>query len=122
MVLCMKEGRMSIQDQLEADIHAFFENIERQLPEGKRKTLRMLIDKYAHLFSTPVMLDKHDFDMVRSHAHTFFINSTFPKFVGDSRREIDQYEASMLSIIEGTITVLNNKECFKKMPRFDYKK
>jgi len=113
---------MSIKEQLNADIHAFFENTEKQLPEYRRKTLLMLIEKYAHLTSTPLLLDKRDFDMIRGYAHTFFINSTFPKFVGDNRREIDQYEANMLSIIEGTIHLLNSKECFKKMPQFDYRK
>lgn len=112
---------MNIQDQLDADIDVFFKNIEKQLPESKRKTLKMLIDKYAHLYSTPILLDKHDFDMIKSHAHLFFKDSNFPKLVGSNRREITQYEANILSLIEGTIIVLNNKECFKKLPKFDYK-
>lgn len=112
---------MSISDQLEADIHAFFENIENQLPESKRKTLKLLIDKYAHLLSTPVLLDKHDFDMVKSHAQKFFVDTGFPKKVGSNRREISNSDANILSIIEGTITVLNGRECFRKMPKFDYR-
>ena len=89
--------------------------------QAVKKTLRLLMDKYVHLFSTPVLLDKHDFDMIKSHAHTFFVNSAFPKQIGSTRREVSNYEATTLSIIEGTISVLNSKECFKKLPKFDYR-
>jgi hypothetical protein len=112
---------MSIEDQLESDIVAFFQNIEKQDSGDRKKTLRMLMDKYVHLFSTPVMLDKHDFDMIKSQAHSFFVNSAFPKKLGSNRREVSNYEATTLSVIEGTISVLNGKECFKKLPKFDYR-
>lgn len=112
---------MSIGDRLEADMIEFFENIEKQLPEARKKTLKLLIDKYAHLMSTPVMLDKHDYEMIRDSAQRFFINSAFPKYLGEKKRMVDSYEANVLSIIEGTITVLNSKECFKKLPKFDYR-
>ncbi len=112
---------MSLKDQLEEDIAAFFENIEGQLPESKKKTLRNLIDKYAHLFSTPILLDKHDFDMIKDHAHKFIINSAFPKKIGTNRREVHPSEANILAVIEGTIIVLNGKECLRKLPKFDYR-
>ena len=113
---------MSIKEQLESDISAFFENIEKQSEQDRKKTLRILMDKYVHLYSTPVLLDKHDFDMIKSHAHSFFVNSAFPKKVGGKyNREISGTESTALSIIEGTIMVLNGKECFKKFPKFDYR-
>ena len=112
---------MSIKEQLEADIYAFFENIEKQTAQDKRKTLLLLFDKYLHLFSTPVLLDKHDFEMIKDHARKFLIDSAFPKKVGTNRREISPSEANILSVIEGTIAVLNSKECLRKLPKFDYK-
>jgi hypothetical protein len=112
---------MSIKDQLETDINAFFQNIEKQTTEDKKKTLILLMDKYIHLFSSPVLLDKYDFEMVKSHAHKFIVDRTFPKFVGPKRSEISSTEANVLAIIEGTIMVLNNKECLRKMPKFDYR-
>lgn len=112
---------MNNNDRLDADIAEFFENIEKQLPEARKKTLKLLIDKYAHLMSTPVLLDKYDFEMIKDHAHHFFVNSAFPKKVGSNRREITSYEANVLALIEGTISVLNSKECFKKLPKFDYR-
>ena len=112
---------MSINDQLEADISAFFENIEKQLPDSRKKTLKLLIDKYAHLLSTPVLLDRHDFDMIKDAGTKFYVNSAFPKKVGSKRREISSTEANVLAIVEGTISVLNGKECFRKLPKFDYR-
>jgi hypothetical protein len=111
---------MSALNDLESDIHAFFEQIEKQTPEGKRKTLKLLVDKYTHLLSTPILLDKHDFEMIKDSAHRFFLDSAFPKKVGLKKREIGTHEANVLSIIEGTISVLNGKDCFKKLPKFDY--
>ena len=112
---------MSIRDQLDMDIQAFFNNIEAQLPEARKKTLLMLIDKYTHLFTTPVLLDKNDFEMVKNFAHTFIMDKSFPKKIGPNKREISISEARILSIIEGTITMLNSKECLKKFPKFDYR-
>lgn len=118
---------MSIQDQLESDISAFFRNIEGQLPEARKKTLKLLIDKYAHLYSTTVVLDKHDFDMIKDHARQFFVNSSFPKKIGSTKnpgytnKEISGGDINVLSIIEGTISVLNGKECLKRLPKFDYR-
>lgn len=112
---------MGITDKLEADMNEFFENIEKQTPEGKKKTLKLLIDKYAHLMSTPIMLDKHDYDMIRDQAQRFFINSAFPKYLGDKKREVSSHEANVLSVAEATISVLNSKDCFKKLPKFDYR-
>lgn len=112
---------MSIKEQLEEDVSAFFENIEGQLPEARKRTLLNLIDKYAHLFSTPIMLTKYDFEMIKDHARKFLINSAFPKKIGSNRGEVHPSEANILSVIEGTITVLNGKECLRKLPKFDYR-
>ena len=112
---------MSIKNDLESDILAFFEQTEKQTLEGKKKSLKMLIEKYVHLTTTDCLLDKHDFEMIKDHAHRFFINSAFPKKVGSNRREISSYEANVLSVIEGTITVLNGKDCLKKIAKFDYR-
>lgn len=112
---------MSIKEQLEEDVAAFFRNIEGQLPEAQKRTLLQLIDKYAHLFSTPILLEKHDFEMIKDHARKFLIDSAFPKKVGFKGQEIHPSEANILSVIEGTIMVLNGKECFRKLPKFNYR-
>lgn len=117
-----KKGKdMAIEDQLDADILSFFENVEKQTLDAKAKTLKLLIDKYAHLISAPILLDKYDFEMIKEHANRFYATETFPKKLGENRREISSYEANVLSIIEGTIMVLNNNDCLKKLPKFDYR-
>lgn len=112
---------MSLKDQLEVDIHLFFENIETQDPTSRAKTLRQLIDKYAHLSTAPCILDKYDFNAVKEAAHNFYTRSAFPKKIGSNRQEICAIEANVLAIIEGTITVLNGKDCLKKIAKFDYR-
>lgn len=112
---------MSLKDQLEADIHLFFENIEKQDRQDKHKTLRILLEKYAHITTASCSLDKSDFDTVRNEAHRFYVDKSFPKFLGSKRREIHSTENNILAIIEGTIIMLNSHDCLKKIPKFDYR-
>jgi hypothetical protein len=112
---------MSLKQDLDADILAFFEQIEKQTDEGKRKSLKLFMEKYLHLTTTDCLLDKHDFEMVKDHAHRFYVNSAFPKKIGNNRREISSHEANVLAIIEGTIQVLNGRDCLKKIAKFDYR-
>jgi hypothetical protein len=112
---------MSLKQDLEADILQFFEQTEKLTVGDKRKALKILMEKYIHLSTADCLLDKHDFEMIKDHAHRFYINSAFPKKVGSNRREISSYEANALAIIEGTIQVLNGKDCLKKLAKFDYR-
>lgn len=112
---------MSFKDQLETDVYAFFKNIASQTPEDQRKTLRQLIEKYAHLSSAECILNKDDFRSVKEHAHNFYMASAFPEKISGNRDVIEPHEANILSIIEGTIHLLNTKDCFKKTPKFDYR-
>ena len=112
---------MSLKDQLESDVYTFFENIEKQDPEDRRKTLRALLEKYAHISTTPCVLNKHDFNMVKDVAHRFFVNSAFPKRICSNRSEVHSSEGNVLAIIEGTIAMLNHNDCFKRLPKFDYR-
>jgi urate oxidase len=112
---------MSVREQLDSEIYSLLKNIENQTIEDQRKTIILFMDKYIHLFSAPILLDKHDFDMVKSHAHAYIMEKAFPKYLGSKRREVSGTEANVLAIIEGTIIVLNSKECFKKLPKFDYR-
>jgi hypothetical protein len=112
---------MGTKEQLEEDVQDFLENMNKLLPDTRAKVLMTLVDKYIHLSTAPVALGKADFEMVKDHAHRFYISSSFPKFLGSAKREIDGSEANILAIIEGTITMLNSNECLKKLPKFDYR-
>lgn len=112
---------MRLEEELNSDISQFFRQIESQLPENKKETLRLLIDKYCHISSVPIVFDRYDFDMISQAAHKFFLDSDLPKVVGEKKRIIQGNDLRTLSIIEGVITYLNSKDCLKKQPKFDYK-
>ena len=112
---------MSIKREIELEIEAYLIGSEGQSFKDNTKALLELFNKHLDIFSTPVLLDKSDFDMIKSHAHTFMVNSQFPKCVGIKREKIDHNEANILAIIEGTIIVLNNKHFLRKLPKFYYR-
>ena len=112
---------MGIKDQLETDMNAFFVNIENQTAEDKKKTLAILMDKYIHLFSAPILLDKYDFDMIKDHAISFLKNNAPSKKIGSKRQEVRSGEMNILATIEATIMRLNYRECLRKLPKFDYR-
>lgn len=112
---------MKLEEELERDIQQFFQQVENQLPEGKRETLKLLIDKYCHISSTPTLFNKSDFDMIKQFAQRFFVDAHFPKMVGENRRTIEGGDLRVLAIIEGTISYLQSQDCLKKLPKFDYK-
>ena len=109
------------KEQLEQDIKEALVNIEKQLPEHQVKTLMLVFQKHLNLNQGTMLLDKGDFDMIRSFAHKEFLDKAFPKYVGSNRREISHTEANMLCIIEATISYLYSKDCLNKLPKFDYK-
>jgi len=112
---------LRLKEELERDIQQFFQQVENQLPEGKRDTLKLLIDKYCHISSAPILFDKSDFDMIEQFAQKFFVNAHLPKVIGKNRRTIEGGDLRVLAIIEGTISYLQSQDCFKKLPKFDYK-
>jgi hypothetical protein len=102
------------------DIHQFFRQIEGQLADGKRETLRLLVDKYIHLTRATVLLNKGDFDDIREMATKMYLDRKWPKKFKNSNRSIVPTEATNMCIIEATIAHLNNLECLKKTPKIDY--
>ena len=110
---------MKLKEKLDVDIKAFFRDIEKMLPEGREKALRILIDKYCHLSSATVLFDKSDFDNIKSHATREFIDKAFPKKFRNSYREITSGESANYCLIKSTISYLYSKDCLKKLPKFD---
>jgi len=110
-----------LKDDLEQEINQFFREIHNMLPEGKKKALLLLFDKYMHLSTTPMKLDKGDFDAIKESGIQLFKDQGFPKAFNNSHREISTYEAANFCLIEATISHLYSKDCLKKMPKFDLK-
>lgn len=113
---------MSIKQQLESDIDEFFRNSDKQLPEGRKKSLILLFDKYMHITSDPVKFIKRDFEMIKSHAIDMFKDSHFPKDFNNSYSKISTDEAANFCLVVATISYLQSKDCLKKLPIFDLKK
>lgn len=109
------------EEELKADIKKALADIEKQLPEHQVKTLMLVFQKHLNLNQGTMLMDKHDFDMIKSFAHREIIDKAFPKYVGSNRREISAQEANVLCIIEATISYLYSKDCLNKLPKFDYK-
>jgi len=112
---------VSLKSELEVDIKRFFKQIENQNENDRVNTLRLLMDKYIHLSTSSYMMDNHDLNMIISHAKSLFANKTFPVYLGDSKKIVYENDQANLCVIESTISHLNNKDCLKKLPKFDYK-
>ena len=114
---------MVINDQLDNDIRSFFEQIDGQTKDGKRDTLKNLIDKYAHLNTSEQLLNHADLKTIVSNARNLYSNFPFPVTIGDKYMPVvDRNSIPNLCVIEATIGTLNSYDCFKRFPKFDYRK
>lgn len=112
---------MSAKENLEADILAFFRQIENQSIDDQRQTLRLLIDKYIHLTTATMLMDKHDLEVIVSTAKGLMAQKTFPAFLGKNKRRVGEDEQATICIIESTVSHLNKNDCLKRLPKFDYR-
>ena len=115
------EDCISLFEQILQEEKKALVDIEKQLPEHQVKTIMLVFQKHFNLNQGTVLLDKSDFDIIKSVAHMEFIDKAFPKHVGSNRREISASEANVLCIIEATISYFISKDFFNKKPKFDYK-
>lgn len=112
---------MSLKESLDGDIASFFRDIENQNLNDQKLTLKLLIDKYAHLSSSEFVMDKADLEFIVSSAKGIFATKTMPVFLGKGIRKVYEGDQAALCIIEATIGHLNKSECLKKLPKFDYR-
>lgn len=112
---------MSLKEQLSVEIDGFLNNSDKSLKQDKKKALLEIFDKYLNLNTSNILLDKSDFDAIKSQAVRLYVDRSFPKYVGPTKRVISSEEANILCLIESTISQLHLKECLKKLPKFDYR-
>ena len=114
---------MNINDQLESDIVNFFTQIENQNKSDKKETLRNLLNKYAHINSSECILSHYDLQVIISQAKDYMVYQSVPVVIGEGYgRQVDSMNLANLAVIEATIGYFNNLNCFKRLPKFDYKK
>lgn len=110
-----------LRDELEKDIVGFFKHIEDQEHNDKLVTLRLLMDKYIHLSKSTFLMGKIELNEITSRAKDIFAKKTMPMHIGPGRSLVGRDDQPTMCIVEATIEVLNNRECLKKLPKFDYK-
>lgn len=113
-----------LKEQLEFDIHRFFEQIDSQNFNDQKQTLRLLFDKYLHITKADHMMDMHDLREIIGHAGTKMANESVTRNLnsGNEKIKISQNDMIKVLIIEATVGHLNKKDCLKKVAKFDYKK
>jgi len=110
---------IEIKKQLDIDIDSFFHNIETQMISDQKKSLRDLFEKYLHLNTCDLVMDKSDLLSIVSKSKHLYANERMPIHVGKYKTQLDQEENRKICLIEATIMHLNSKECLKKTPKFD---
>lgn len=111
-----------IKKNLERDIGSFFEESSKMLPEGKKKALMILFDKYMHITSADTLFEKYDFDLIKSSAVDLYKNLNFPKKFNGSYQQISSEESANFCLVLATINYLHGKDCLKKTPKFNLTK
>ena len=109
------------KEELKHDIKKAIKDIEDQLPEQKVKTMMLVFEKHLNLNQGTMLLDKNDYELIKSIAHREYIDKAFPKYLGKNLREVSAIEARVLCIIEATISYLISKDVFNRKPKFDYR-
>jgi len=112
---------VSLEKEIEQDISQFFREIKGMSSLDKKKTLSNLMDKYLHITTATILLDKQDFELIKGNAAKLYIDRAWPKNMKEGfSREIAGSDAVNISLMEATIMHLNYKDCLKKNPKFNY--
>jgi len=112
---------MSLKQELDVDIIKFLDHIEDQNMNDKVDTLRLLFDKYIHLSTAECLLDMHDLRSIITSSKGDMATRKMPNFLGRKLKvQLTTDEDISACIAEATISLLNKKDCLKKLPKFDY--
>ena len=115
---------MTLKEEVEQDIKNFYKQIESQDFNDKIGTLRVLLNKYAHLSTVDFLMDKNDFDSIISNARGLFVRKSMPTRLvksGIIDVKLEPSEEKNLCLIESAVAFFNKNECLNKLPRFKYK-
>ena len=96
--------------------------LEGQFFEDQIDTLKHLVKKFIHLDNSSFKLRKHDLFNIISTAKTTMAQNTMPLYLDGKDIPIQMEEARLIIIIQATISYLNGKDCFKKLPVINYSK
>lgn len=111
-----------LETKIRQDAMDFLNTTDRMSYNDKIQMLTNLLQKYAILGKSDVMLNKKDLINIVSTSKLKFTELTMPVEMSDSEIPVHQNELGALCIIESTIAFLNKNDCLKRLPKFDYKK
>lgn len=110
---------MSLKDEVEVDILAFFDKIDILGSNTRKEILRELLTKYARLSTEELLLDSQDLMKIVDDARQIFSNKTMPIFLGKLKKRVSETDQVNLCMIESTIMFLNSRDSLKRSPKFD---
>lgn len=110
-----------VLDELKNDLEIALKDLDRQLPEKRLAILMDIFTKHLEISRQDLIMSGDDYDSIRAIAHTMYLDTAFPKYIGNNRHTVPADEARFLVIIEATIRFLTTHDCFNKTPKFDYK-
>ncbi|HLD91643.1 MAG TPA: hypothetical protein VI911_11650 [Patescibacteria group bacterium] len=113
-----------LNDNIYQDVLETLKVMENQGHSDKVQTLTLLLEKYVHKNKATHLMNNKDLTTIVDDAKTLMAHETFPKFLQTSGRlktQLDQEKQIQLCIVEATIGHLNRLECFKRLPKFDFK-
>ena len=114
---------MKINDSLEQEIKQLLEVIKTQTFEDQIQTVKNLVDKYSHLNKSSHLMNYYDLISIINTSKGKAGTETMPKFLdsGSTITKVTSEQQILSFVVEATIGHLNKLDCFKRLPKFDYK-
>jgi hypothetical protein len=107
---------------IDQEVRGVVSVLEGQFFEDQIDTLKNLIKKFVHLDNASFKLRRHDLLNIISGAKSSMAQNTMPMYLDGKDVPIHMEEARLIMIIQATISYLNGKDCFKKLPVINYSK
>lgn len=108
-----------LEDEIEQDALVFFDKIEGLSYRDKVSMLKLILSKYALLSVSDCMLGRSDLLKISSMAKGNMAKDQATVHLGEKRTKLNFEEVRMMNITNAVISVLNGKDCFKRLPKFD---
>jgi hypothetical protein len=114
---------MGLNDDVHRDVIETIECLESQCHSDRITTLRLLLEKYIHKNRATHLMEYRDLHSIIENSKGILANMSLPKSLGYGSliKEVPQDNLVHLCLVESAIGHLNRIDCFKRVPKFDYK-
>lgn len=111
---------MTVGFDILSDVNMVLKEMENQNHKDRAETLTLLLKKYMHNNSCELLIGEAELNETIMNASSILIRKSFPIFLGSKKSRVRQDDQAKLCLLESFISVLNKKNCFKRLPKFDY--